>query len=200
MNDDYLWDKSGEPDPEIEQLEQLLGTLRYERPAKALPLPARAPIQPRRTFKPFLAVAAALLLMLTAGGLWLIFSGSVQKEAAGVAANGVEPARPPERFDLESMSATALHDSTEKAGKLEQPINVAIVSHPDRPRRRPARRDAATATLAAKATPSNRDEQITADEALAAREQLIKALHLTSSKLNQVQKKMQENKSAGPVS
>jgi hypothetical protein len=199
VNDDYLWDKSGEPDPEIEQLEQLLGSLRYERTAKALPLPTRAPIQPRRTFKPFLAIAAALLLMLTAGGLWLIFSGGLQKNAAGVAANGVEPVRPSERFNLESISATALHDSTEKAGKLEQPINVAIVSHPDRPRRRPARRDAA-ATLAAKATPSNRDEKISADEALAAREQLIKALHLTSSKLNQVQKKMQENKSAGPVS
>jgi hypothetical protein len=199
VNDDYLWDKSGEPDTEIEQLEQLLGTLRYERPAKALPLPSRVPLQPRRTFKPFLAVAAALLFMLTAGGLWLIFSGGVQKEAAGVAASGVEPARLSERFDLASMSATALHDSTEKADKLEPAINVAIVSHPDRPRRRPARRDAAT-MMAAKATPANRDEQISADEALAAREQLIKALHLTSSKLNQVQKKMQENKSAGPVS
>ena len=29
MNEDYLWDKSGEPDPQIQQLEEILGTLRY---------------------------------------------------------------------------------------------------------------------------------------------------------------------------
>ena len=27
---DYLWDKTGEPDPEIQQLEEILGTLRYQ--------------------------------------------------------------------------------------------------------------------------------------------------------------------------
>ena len=26
MNEEYLWDKSGEPDPEIAQLEEILGT------------------------------------------------------------------------------------------------------------------------------------------------------------------------------
>src|SRR5205085_6486968 len=30
MNEDYLWDKSGEPDPEIQQLEEILKPLRYE--------------------------------------------------------------------------------------------------------------------------------------------------------------------------
>lgn len=35
MNDDYLWDGSGEPDPEIQKLEQTLGRLRYNRPAPA---------------------------------------------------------------------------------------------------------------------------------------------------------------------
>ena len=30
MNEDYLWDKSGQPDPEIQQLEEILGTLRYQ--------------------------------------------------------------------------------------------------------------------------------------------------------------------------
>ena len=29
MNDDYLWDKTGQPDPEIQKLEEILGTLRY---------------------------------------------------------------------------------------------------------------------------------------------------------------------------
>ena len=34
MNDDYLWDRSGEPDPEIEHLEQLLGRYRHDAPLK----------------------------------------------------------------------------------------------------------------------------------------------------------------------
>ena len=37
MSDDYLWDGSGEPDPEVERLERLLATLRSDRPAPELP-------------------------------------------------------------------------------------------------------------------------------------------------------------------
>ena len=37
MKDDYLWDKSGQPDPEIQKLEEILGTLRYQ--PKPLELP-----------------------------------------------------------------------------------------------------------------------------------------------------------------
>lgn len=63
MNDDYLWDKSGEPDPQIQQLEEILGTLRYQPKPLALPR--------RRNFAPLLAIAATLLIALLAGGLWL---------------------------------------------------------------------------------------------------------------------------------
>ena len=38
MKEDYLWDKTGEPDPEIQQLEQALGTLRYQ--PRPLDIPA----------------------------------------------------------------------------------------------------------------------------------------------------------------
>ena len=62
MNDDYLWDKTGQPDPEIQQLEQILGTLRYQ------PKPL---VIPRRNYFPWLAIAASLLLALLAGGIWL---------------------------------------------------------------------------------------------------------------------------------
>ena len=39
MSDDYLWDGSGPPDPEVERLESMLGRLRSTRPAPALPEP-----------------------------------------------------------------------------------------------------------------------------------------------------------------
>ena len=62
MNEDYLWDKSGEPDPQIQQLEEILGTLRYR------PRPLR--LAPRRNYLALLAIAATVALALIAGGLW----------------------------------------------------------------------------------------------------------------------------------
>ena len=63
MNDDYLWDKSGEPDPQIQQLEEILGTLRYQ--PKPLNLPHR------RNHLAWLAIAASIAIALLAAGLWL---------------------------------------------------------------------------------------------------------------------------------
>jgi hypothetical protein len=63
MNDDYLWDKTGQPDPEIQQLEQILGTLRYQ--PKPLVLPRR------KNYFPLMAIAASILLAILAGAIWL---------------------------------------------------------------------------------------------------------------------------------
>lgn len=65
MNDDYLWDKTGEPDPQIKQLEEILGTLRYQ------PRPLQLPVTRRRSYIPVLAIAATVMLALLATGLWL---------------------------------------------------------------------------------------------------------------------------------
>lgn len=67
MNDDYLWDKTGEPDPEIEHLEELLGRFRHEAKAPELPVTSR------RIFWPRLAVAAAVIIMALAG-LWIVLN------------------------------------------------------------------------------------------------------------------------------
>jgi len=45
MSHDYLWDRSGPPDPEIEELERRLSPLRYRpRPAQVATPPARVPV------------------------------------------------------------------------------------------------------------------------------------------------------------
>ena len=64
MKDDYLWDKTGEPDPEIQKLEEILGTLRYQ------PQPLELPVPRRWNYFPLLAIAASLLLALVAAGIW----------------------------------------------------------------------------------------------------------------------------------
>ncbi len=70
MNDDYLWNKSGEPDPQIQQLEEILGTLRYQ--PKPLKLPEElSTSRSRRNHFPWLAIAATVVMALLAGGLWL---------------------------------------------------------------------------------------------------------------------------------
>ncbi|HVF48916.1 MAG TPA: hypothetical protein VNA19_02440 [Pyrinomonadaceae bacterium] len=68
---DYLWDKSGEADKDIERLEDLLGNLRHQKKPLALPpeILSHAPRR-RRPFWPALAAAAALAFVALAG-LWL---------------------------------------------------------------------------------------------------------------------------------
>jgi hypothetical protein len=77
---DYLWDKTGEPDAEAEQLENLLGALKHKQrpleiPADAMPkATAKAPARTRPAdifSRPRLALAASLLLTLLAG-TWLV--------------------------------------------------------------------------------------------------------------------------------
>ena len=65
MNEDYLWDKSGEPDPQIQELEQILAPLRYQ------PKPLELPVVRRRNYLSLAAIAATLLVALLAGGLWI---------------------------------------------------------------------------------------------------------------------------------
>lgn len=74
MNDDYLWDRSGPPDPEVERLERLLRPLAQKRGgslAQAEPIrDAPVPLRPSRRLAG-LAAAAALVLAATASLVWL---------------------------------------------------------------------------------------------------------------------------------
>ncbi|HEX7287524.1 MAG TPA: FecR domain-containing protein [Candidatus Angelobacter sp.] len=74
MRDDYLWDGSGEPDPEIQKMENALGKLRHDRPAPEFPEFAGSAVPaPRRPFWqlrwPQFAVACAALLAVAAASL-----------------------------------------------------------------------------------------------------------------------------------
>lgn len=76
MKNDYLWDGSGEPDPEIRRLEALLAGLRHSRPAPEFPEvtpSARRAGQRRQVAWRWLSFgAAAAVAVFAAGGvLWL---------------------------------------------------------------------------------------------------------------------------------
>lgn len=76
MNDDYLWDGSGEPDPEIRKLESTLGRFRHNRPAPEFPEIAAASLRPTPSSiwlsRPFIrwSALAAAAVILTAAVLW----------------------------------------------------------------------------------------------------------------------------------
>ena len=82
---DYLWDRSGPPDPEIEQLERALAPLRgSDRPRRTLEIaPAvAAPVRPRRR-------------SLLAGGLALAGAAGAGAAVVGWRVGSDKPARPP---------------------------------------------------------------------------------------------------------
>src|SRR5438552_15548114 len=68
MDNNYLWDRSGEIDPDIQQLEETLGTLRYQ--PQPLEIPTSLKIGGRHSFYPLMAIAAAIALLAIALGLW----------------------------------------------------------------------------------------------------------------------------------
>ena len=156
MNDDYLWDKTGRPDPEIQQLEEILGTLRYQ--PKPLALPDDLRVAQRRNYVPLVAIAASLLLALLAGGIWLRVRSRIEapQQQAKVVEEPVVP-QPPE-----NKSA------------VDQPLPAPNRIH---------RKRSASSAL------QKRQRQ----EALAAKEQLMLALRLTSQKLHLVHTKTQPN-------
>jgi hypothetical protein len=68
-DNDYLWDRSGEPDADVVRLEKLLGTLKHDRPVPAVPAPrpVRRPIAKAMGW-----LAAAAAVVLAAGAAWLV--------------------------------------------------------------------------------------------------------------------------------
>ena len=174
MNEDYLWDKTGEPDPEIQELEEILGALRYQ--AQPLEIPRDLLTPKRRNHFPILAIAATVLLALIATGIWLRVrtEREPQQHQAQVvpAPSPVEPkeAAPPPQIAVEPQPP---------AGKMEERVAV----NNKRRHRSP--------------TPSLGKQE--REEALAAKEQLMLALRLTSEKLSLVQRKTHSTTPANQI-
>ncbi len=77
---DYLWDKSGEPDPEVERLELMLGQFRHRRPAPEFPervgwwarLGRRDRVPPSPVIWSLPSLAAVAATVVLAIGAWFL--------------------------------------------------------------------------------------------------------------------------------
>ncbi len=104
---DYLWDKTGEPDEEVERLEALLGALAHTPRPLALPAlnahAAPARVRASRLFAPWaLAAAAALLVAALAGAAALLRSREIPASKDAAVTNETRPS--PEKAARESAA------------------------------------------------------------------------------------------------
>ena len=167
MNDEYLWDKSGEPDPEIQQLEQVLGTLRYQPKPLVLTDDVR-PVKPSHRGW-LVAIAATFLVALFAAGLWLLVTKKSEQPSS--AKNNV-PAAPsplPEQASGSQTSSTPAHKVAQPEGNKVIVKNVRRSTHV--------------------ATPKLTKEE--REEAKEVKQQLMVALRVASEKLNLAHRKTQ---------
>jgi len=180
MNDNYLWDRSGEIDPDIQQLEETLGTLRYQ--AKPLQIPAPLPIERRRSLYPLMAIAAAIALAI-ALGLWFAFR---QRATAP-------------SLEVKQDSQPAPKASEKQQSPPQRQPEPAVVNpnsdspHSQKPDREPARPVLARSKVRTPAPP-----QLTPAE-LAEREQVLVALRLVSAKLNVAQRRTHGLPALNPI-
>src|SRR6185295_13146635 len=107
---DYLWDKSGEPDPEIQQLEEILGTLRYQPRPLEIPVDLQPDSKPRRflgftpRLAPGLAIAATIAIFLLGVGLWLGLQRVQRVQPREVAKTPASPVVAPPRAPDENQN------------------------------------------------------------------------------------------------
>jgi hypothetical protein len=173
MNNNYLWDRSGEIDPDIQQLEETLGTLCYQ--PQPLRIPAHLQIERRRSFYPLMAIAATIALVAIALGLWFAFKQRQVTRPLDVRQNA-QPV--PKQIEKEQPQPKRQPDQA-----VVNPASKPAVIQ--RRYRQPARTLAARYKVRAPAPP-----ELTPAE-LAEKEQVLVALRLVSFKLNVAQRKAQ---------
>lgn len=202
MNDDmndYLWDRTGEPDPEIQQLEEVLGTLRYQ----PRPLEIPADVVPGRkrfdflavgsSLAPRLAIAAAIALVVLGLGLWLTLQRQHAPELAvgkGTPATTVATSQAavvaPNAVELKAVTSNKAGNDSAPAKisrqvKVHRHMNAGV-----------ANRDTTAANTNRNRSPVRANSELAAGEikeAEAAKQQLMLALRLASSKLSFAQRK-----------
>ena len=183
MKDDYLWDRTGQPDQDIQQLEEILGELRYQ------PRPLEIPVRVQTGRNRYFAIAAAVAMVLLGLGLWL----GIQRQSPPNVTAGK-----PQEAKKESPEVAAVNTIDEKklsnVASNHTPVEVETNKDAQPRRYRPvhSRRTRHIVT-----TPRMTAEEVA--EAREAKERLMLALRLASSKLNYAQKKTQGSGPANQI-
>jgi hypothetical protein len=182
MNNDYLWDGTGEPDAEVQELEEVLSSLRYQ--PRPLVLPADIQLAPRRRYFPVLAAAAAIALVALVLGVWL----RMQREQISPPDKAVAGISHSEKDKPDSMPSPTTSEPVNGASSPSAKVESSKPAGPHVPR---SRTIGPTRQLAQKNPRLQREQMSAAErkEAEAAKDQLMLALRVVSAKLNLAQRK-----------
>jgi len=186
MKEDYLWDKSGAADPEIERLEKALAVFRYQEieppahPAKIIPFERK---KPRSFFRLAFAFAACAAFVMVSAGVWFQFPS----EKIEVAKDSTETIAPPivEKISDEKsiikpsdLIVKAVENSPQPVKrnviKIRKPVSAIIYQNK---------------TIARNVEPKEPTVKLTKEERYAY-DQLMLALSVTSSTFKKVKDKV----------
>ena len=202
MNEDYLWDKTGN-DPEIEDLENALQAFRYADtaapalPAKVIPVESN---KRRSFFRLGLAFAACLILTALGAGIWqIVFDQNLKGETALVKAPPVFNSAPlvressAEEITAPVFTETNVSPATAVKSKLTSPNRKFFKT-----------RESILAVrseyklIISRSAPDESVAQLTGEEKYAY-DQLMLALSITSSKLKIVKDKVEGSEKSHSV-
>jgi hypothetical protein len=178
MNEDYLWDKSGKPDPQVQELEEILGALGYQ--PRPLEIPKKLVVVRRRSYVPILAIAATVAFALLAAGLWLRVQSQKTSPSSVVE---IKPAVAPSGVGKHVPTPVVVRDESpdQRPKEVSVPINHGNSS-----------RNVFAANMSRVKNPRETGlKPGERQEALVAKEQLMMALRLASEKLNLAQRRTQ---------
>ena len=192
MNEDYLWDKTGD-DAEIEKLENALKAFQYKETAPpALPAKVLAfePKAPRRFFRFSLSFAAFATILIAFAGVWFKFSGEkieVAKDVMKITAPQQIAEIPKEVVDKKSDDAISAKTDDLTVTKVKDSQSAT--------KRKVSKTKKFTAIKADLKNTKNIEPQLTAvkltKEEKYAYDQLMLALTFTGSKLKIVKDKVE---------
>jgi hypothetical protein len=218
---EYLWDKTGEADADVQHLESLLGELRHKPRTLELPLEGEAahsefnahtlPAR-RRSRAGWLAVAAALLLAFVAFAFVLLRASATdgEKQSAAQSRNEDSYGSGPQNNASQSVATPRRESATVGLEQVKRDEQVAAQSlrQPAQEHRKErqlavveTRRQATLPRVvtaveandggAQKMSQATTFDSVSLKMRLAAKEQLLYALRLTSSKMREVREKAQ---------
>ena len=184
MNEDYLWDGSGEKDELIGNLENLFSELRFNEEKNPLAIvPPAARTSWLRGFRVPIAIAASILFLVTAA---IVGPRYFNRSAP--------PAKDSQSQVSQDISATVSPTPVDKTNPVPSgPLGLSDTKTPSI-HRSPG--DQQNAMAKRRAIEIRRANQLAEErrEGEQAKNELMLALHIAGSKLNQVQKSVSVNK------
>ena len=187
MNEDYLWDRTGKADEEIEELERVLGKQKYQ--PRQLEIPVGVNVSHKSLPLRALAIAATIAIIMLGAGLWRI------RQSRELQTARVTNSSPTER-GLESPASTSVTASSAGEGARAS-IPDTTFNRANRSGRSPLLASVERKQLATKAEPRLPANEVA--EAQAAKKQLLLALRVVSAKLTVAQKRTQSAGSANQI-